>query len=489
MGIPRQAAVRSGLFAIPPLAVFAVGAWVISPRFSITGPSLIDDWDALLSTPAAVNALRFAYHLDQARFRPGWVAWNWVQWRVPGAPGNMLGPNLLGVTRLALLVAGMTSLTWLVIPRERRSRVELALLSALPALIVLTLPAFAEDLARFGPEEPALVGGVMLGGSLLYRGGRQLAAAGSRTAIRGYVLTTAGFLTWCFGVFQKETSVCVLLVLLLAFPLGRNLRRDLSTPEIRVGAILGAIAALPVFGVLVAVIGIVRSGSLVYGQHVKTGSSAIAVFGDAVRAMHSEMHSRWGFLLFVIVVAAIAVSLWQRRPDWVQVTILLLAVASLEFSAQTEVFTSRYYLPSIALLAVGAARAVGRLPPGYARGAIVAAWVVTAFSAGGAHSNVTSWASGDQIGDDLVNAVRMDTHRGCHLKIDGIDPERTAAIAGLVAYPSGYAECAGVPRYVLIGPSPERSGDAECAPLPPIELGEWRVGNAEPIQFLRCGPG
>ena len=73
------------------LGVLAVGLWVISPRFAITGPSLIDDWDALVSAPAELHALvHFSYHV-QSRFYPAWILWNWVQWHVPGAPGTWPG--------------------------------------------------------------------------------------------------------------------------------------------------------------------------------------------------------------------------------------------------------------------------------------------------------------------------------------------------------------------------------------------------------------
>ena len=472
---------------IPPLVVLALGVWVISPRFGITGPSLIDDWKAVLSTPAAMRGLGFSYHVSEARFRPAWILWNWAQWRwSSSATPSMFGANLFDVLRLGLLVAGITSFAWLVVPRGGRGRVEQATLCALPALIVVTVPAFAEDLARFGPEEPALVGGMMLGGALLYWGGRELSRDSERSAVRAYSLVVGGFVSWSYGVFQKETSVCVLLFLALAIPMGRGLLRRLTERQIRVGAILTAVALVPVLAMLLQVIHIVRGGSLAYGAHVKAGSGAISVLGDAFRVMHSETHSRWGYLLLAASVTPLVVSVWRRRPDWVQLMILVVAFAWLEMSAQTEIFASRYYLPSVALLAIGTARAVSALPQHLSRGILVVASVTTLISAGGAHANVRSWASGDQLGDDLVAAVRRDTHGGCHLTILGVDPERTEAIGGLVANRKSPVECASVARYLLIGPSTNQSAQAECAGEQPVQIGEWRVGNAEPIQFVRC---
>jgi hypothetical protein len=484
----RRSAWRVGELTLPPLAVLLIGVWVISPRFSITGPSLIDDWKALVSTPAEIHHLRFSYHIDEARFRPAWVIWNWVQWRTPGAPSGMLGPNLLGVARLALLVAGMVMFAWLVVRRNGRSRLEQAIFCSLPALIVITVPAFAEDLARFGPEEPALVGGMMLGGAAMYIGGRELAREPAHSLIRAYCLTVAGFAVWCYGVFQKETSVCVLLGLALGIPLVRDLRPRLSARQIRVGATLIAIASVPILVVLVEVARIIQAGPLAYGAHVETGTGALSAFSDALRMMHSETHSRLGFVLLIAAAAALAVSVFRRQPDWVQLMLLIVALASLEMTAQTEVFASRYYLPLIALLAIGATRAVSSLPFSYARAIVAATTILIAVSAGGAHSNVSSWASGDQLGDDLVATVRADTHEGCHLTVSGVDPERTQAIAALVRYPGGPGDCTGLPTYALLGPSPLRPLGSRCAAEHRIQLGEWRVGNAEPIQFVRCEP-
>ena len=487
MSFFRQSAQRFGEVTLPPLAVLAIGTWVISPRFSITGPSLIDDWKALVTTPAAVHALRFSYHIDEARFRPAWVVWNWVQWRLPGAPGRMLGPNLLEIGRLALLVAGMTMSAWSLVHRNGRNHLEQAALCSLPALIVVTVPAFAEDLARFGPEEPALVGGMLLGGSLMYLGGRELALEPPRSLVRAYCCVVIGFFVWCYGVFQKETSVCVLLGLVFAIPLLRDIHRRFGARQIRVAATLIAIACVPVLAMVLQVARIVQGGSLAYGAHVKAGAGAVSAISDAFRLMHSETHSRLGFLLLATVLAAIAAGVWRRKPDWVLLALLVVGLASLEMSGQTEIFASRYYLPFVALLALGATRAVGSLPLGYARAIVAGATILIVISAGGAHSNVSDWATGDQLGDDLVAVVRADTHHGCNLAIVGVDPERSQAIPALVTYPNGTGNCAGLPGYALLGPSAEPPPGTKCVPEQMTQLGEWRVGNAEPIQFFRCG--
>ena len=73
-----------------PLVVLGVATAIISPRFSISGPSLIDDWDALLSAPATMHQIVRLHYPAGQRFFPTWILWNWLQWRVPGAPEHMV---------------------------------------------------------------------------------------------------------------------------------------------------------------------------------------------------------------------------------------------------------------------------------------------------------------------------------------------------------------------------------------------------------------
>lgn len=465
------------------LAVLAVGVWVISPRFSITGPSLIDDWGALLYAPGSIRALvHFDYPIAQ-RFRPAWDLWNWLQWRTPGAPADMLGPNLAAVGRLALLIAGMTTFALIVVPRGGKSRLEHALLCALPALVVVTVPAFGQDLARFGPEEPALVGGMTLGGSLMYWGGKELAAA-KRLPIRAFILFGLGFVAWSYGIFQKETSVCALLALGLAIPFARQLRPRLTPKEMAVGLTLTGFALLPLLGMLYEVVRIVLRGSLVYGTHVKTSGGALDVFAHALRRMRFATQSVAGYAMLSFIALFLVADLWRRRVDWIELAIVAIALASLEMSMQTGYYESRYYLPAIALLAIAAARAAVQLPAIMVRGVIVVVTGLALVSSESARSTVRYWAAGDQVGNELVASVRAHTNNGCNLTIAGVDPERTRSIEELVRFRDGPVNCSRIGRYVVLGPSarlPQR-----CAPNHRL-LGEWEVSHLEVIRLVRCG--
>jgi hypothetical protein len=470
-----------------PLAVVAVGVWIISPRFSITGPSLIDDWDALLSAPSLMHEIvRFNYPAGQ-RFFPTLVLWNWLQWRVPGAPEQMVGPNLMDVARLALLVGGLTALTWLLLPWRSGHRLERLVLSALPGLVVVTVPAFAQDLARFGPAEPALVGGLTLGAALMVWGGRELASETMAPKIGAWLLIVAGWVLWCYGAGQKETCVCLLLLFGLAIPFGWGVWRRSSRRQLEVLAGLLAAALVPILVVLYEVVRIVQRGTLVYGAHVKTGSGSISVLSHAFHVMHPSTQSVAGFVLLALAVMGFALPPRPLRIDWIQVAIVVVGLASLEMSVQSGAYESRYYLPTIALWAVGSARTVARFPARVRQGAVAAGAALCLASAVPAHSLVSDWAAGDQQGDELVSAVKAHTHDGCRLRIAGVDYERTRSIAALVSYPDGPSNCAGVKRYAVVAGLDKTLLQETCASGRGTPLGSWTVG--EHVYLVRCVPG
>ena len=478
----------NGPLVLLTLGAFVIGIWVIAPRFSITGPSLIDDWNALLSAPSELHALIHLSYRVQDRFYPAWILWNWVQWRVPGAPHSMVGPNLLGVGRLALVVVGMTALTSVVVSGDSKHPIERALLCALPALIVVTVPGFGMDLARFGPQEPALVGGMMLGGTLLFLGGRDLGADPVRHPIRAWFCVVVGFLAWCYGVFSKETSVCVLLALPLVVIVLRKGSGRLGTRQRKVftGVVLAAL--LPLLAMLYEVVRIVHRGSLEYGAHVKTGRGAISVLVHAMRVMSHQIMSPAGVVLFAAIPVAVLVgSLSRRQPlDWLLLTVFIVSLAALEMSVQTEYYESRYYLPSFALLAVGAARAVQVLPVRYLRFVVVGACVFALVSATMAHTQVQRWATADQQGDVVVSALRAATRDGCRLSIAGVDPERTLSIGVLVRYGRGQVDCSGAARHVLLGPLTNETPQAACAPAGATTVGTWPFLGTDQVVLVRC---
>src|SRR5437867_3381728 len=90
-----------------------LAVWIISPRFGIWGPSVVDDWSALDNAPGALHhLLHLAYDPakvnDPYRYRPGYTAvWNSLLWHTLGAPKGLTGPNLWNLLKLVLFVGAL----------------------------------------------------------------------------------------------------------------------------------------------------------------------------------------------------------------------------------------------------------------------------------------------------------------------------------------------------------------------------------------------
>lgn len=351
-----------------------IGAWVVSSRFSLRIPSLIDDWESITSSPHQLERAGWFFTPDGPRFRPAYAVWNYFQWHVLGAPGSLVWPNVVGVLRVALLASGVAVCAALAVgigdtaspARAARRRLYAALVVVAP-LLVVTVPQFGVDLARFGPQEPVQVGAMSLGGSLVFFGCRALVRHADRhRQRRTAVLLVAGYCLWLLGVYQKESSVCVLLVgAALVIGKRRALRGSIALLDRRRRLYLGAIGAavaLPLAQVAIetAVITL-RGGSSVLGagQPVSERVHHVRVAFSTMSTVLGTPIGRW---LFVAVGFGVLFDVLRRRVDWVQLGLLATAVATLAWSTQTGLYPSRYYLPSIALLAIGVSRLLARLP-------------------------------------------------------------------------------------------------------------------------------
>jgi hypothetical protein len=243
---------------------------------------------------------------------------------------------------------------------------------------------------------------------------------------------------------------------------------------------------------LYEVVRIVRAGSLEYGAHVKSASGSVSVFVHALRVMPHQMMSIAGVVLLGgVLIALVLTTVFspRRRPDWCLLTIVIVALATLEMSVQTDLYESRYYLPSIALLAIGAARSVGVLPTHYLRAIIAVACGLTLVSAAYAHRQVRSWAEADEQGVVLVDGLRAATHGGCGLTITGVDYERTRSIAALVGYRRGHVDCDGSARQVLLGPSTNLTPQAACGKASAKTVGTWPFLDSDRVVLVRCSSG
>ena len=524
----------------------AVSLWLISPRFAIKGPSLIDDWSAIAASPHQVSSVGRLFSVYDTRFRPGWIVWNYLQWHTLGAPLQMLGPNLWDVLRLAVFGVGVSGLTVVLLGlRQAHGSLMLAAAAAFVApLLVLTTPNVATDFARFGPQEPLLVGLLALGGSLLILGGRALA---TRPWPAG-VLLTLGSAVWIAGVYQKETSVCVLVLLPFLYlahraQVGEVLRRLDRRGRFVAGAATAAVI-LPIGHVAVEVVLITRRGPLVYGAQPTYGGGAVHKTYEFLSKMQTSTNSYVGWLLLAGLCVPVATGVVRRRPDWLLSGLLATSAVCLVWNAQTGEAATRYYIPSLALSAVGCAIALAELRGRSAKtmlvvvvvlvaaagdqlriwssrpglllsheailAAVVAAVLVTvalarrgarpeavaalallvliAGSARIAHRSVLAWAQDDEHGWQLVQAVSDARESGCPVVISDLDPERTAAVpivSALHLSARSNATCNGR-AYFVVGPAGGSATlAATCAPRTQESAGGW-VLQGEHVRLLRC---
>ena len=309
---------RSPLYPWLLLAAFAAVAllavWMISPRFEIDTPSLVDDWSTISESPRRLEALARLENPDEGRFVPSLVVWNYLQWHTFDAPTGLVGPNAWGILRVLILVGGLCLLTAVALPARRggwNAALDAALV-AIPAFAVFTVPKFARDVARFGPQEPLLVGGLALGGALLVLAFRALLVPGPlRASWRVVALAVAGSAFWLLGAYHKETSVCAI-PLIAGFVLAGRSRLgswgSLETPRKVALGVLAAVVALPLLHVAIATARISARGDLIYGAEVGTGGLI-----DGLRDLYDWAHEPLPDNARLLMVAAVVLTAAAAR--------------------------------------------------------------------------------------------------------------------------------------------------------------------------------
>jgi hypothetical protein len=359
------------------LVVIACAIWIAWPRFSVEFPSMIDDWSNLDNAPTSLgHLLRLDYSpdavRDPARYRPSYTAvWNSVVWRTFGAPHDMTGPNIWSAVRLCLLLLGVV---WLILslapPRERGSPWAAALAGA-TAFLLLAASYFGEDYARLGPAEPLLTGGMIVGALLVALAtGRWLRGQPWTAVAPAFV---AGYLLWLLAVYQKEASVCFLVLApFLYLELARRWREDGTAPAAlwrrRPFQVAALLLLVPLLHLLYELATIAGTGSTVYDAPIPSGTGGwTARLHDAFRAQWTNMpgvlNSDVPVALALASTAATAASGFaRRRIPWMGIGLVATGWAVLVFQGLGAAVATRYYVPEFALFAVALAIALFDAP-------------------------------------------------------------------------------------------------------------------------------
>ncbi|HET9288595.1 MAG TPA: hypothetical protein VFO26_13650 [Gaiella sp.] len=468
--------VRIGLLAclaIVGLVVFGA----IEPRFHHPFPSMVDDWSAIANAPEQLREVLRLGNPEEQRYRPGFIAWNALQWHTLGAPEAFAGPQLWGVLRVAVLVLGVTLLGLLLIESGLRRIAGLdpawLLVLGVP-LAVITAPSLAIDLARYGPQEPLLVGCMSLGAVLLVRTFDELLAT---LPVQPWVVAAAagGVALWAFGVLQKETSACVLLLAPFLWPTVRRQRERWSGLDggrrAAIGVVVGAML-LPFVPIVARTVELALADERVY-EDAAAAKGFVDRLSDQLSRAGEVLHSPLPMILLAAAVVVLAIRTFRLGADWISTGLLVVALAFLLFAAEAGVVASRYYLPSIALGAFALARSV--VPLGSA--AVVATGVVLV--AGGmwqaweGHGWVEWWVDGERAQEILVREAAARAAGGCEVGVIGLNVELVKALPVLMPLADEPPRnCAAEERYLVVidpgGPGTETPPDdpvlSACAP-------------------------
>lgn len=470
-------------------AVCGVCLWTLAPRLGSTFPSMIDDWYAISRSPDQVGDALLLRLTEEQRYRPGWVVWNALQWHTLGGPDDLRPALGWGIARALVLVLGLFAAAAVVASRaaaRRLGSLTHAVLAGGVTLAVVTIPGFAVDLARYGPQEPLMVGLMCLGGALATLAVR-LALDGRSAALGVAVVGGGGAALWAAGVAQKETSICALALVPFLWPALRSELarvRDLSR-TVR-GALLavGGVMALAFVPMVVRTIQLTLRDDRVYDAE-PTGGLGSNLLHQLERA-GDELGSPGGAILAVAAVALVVAAAIVRRVDWVAVGLLVTGVAFLVFAGQTEVTVSRYYLPSLALAALAIARAGPSLPTTPVRVVAVGLVALGLWQAPEARRLVDEWVTRESEKEAVVRAVAQREAGGCAVRATGNETELVSALPVLVPHAEeAPAGCASGDRFVVVLSSSgsDDSGDPLVLACRPGEVVfENPVG-----RILRCG--
>ena len=439
------------------VCVVVVGAAVFGanePRLHHRFPSMVDDWYGIAYAPDQLKDVIASRNPEEQRYRPGFIAWNALQWHTLDAPSGSTGPQFWGLLRLGLLVVGTTLFAalailtidaggWCVDPRW-------LLVVGVP-LAVLTAPTLAIDFARFGPQEPLLVGGMSLGAALLvWCLDRLLEPERPRIAVASITVVALAF--WALGVTQKETSCCVLLLLPFLWPTIRAQRARWLQLHRRRRLLLGAIGAailLPFLPMVVQTIRLSLAKERVYSD-AASGRSLLERVDAQLAEASAFLHTPLFGLLGVAAIVVLAFSLLRRKPDWLAVGFLATAAAFVTFAAASGVVASRYYLPPLFLLGLVLARGAVSLGP---RVATVAGVVLIATGAAQWHSArgwVEWWVEVEQGREALVRESAARAAAGCSVDVTGTNVELVEALPVLMPLADEPPRDCGIGRRVVV---------------------------------------
>jgi hypothetical protein len=432
----------------------ALGLAVLSRRFDLSSPSMVDDWYFAGHPAESLAGLIHPFlHPVASRFRPAWNLWGELEWHTFGAPDTLTGPNLWGGLRVVLFVAGALLVPAVVAatsqPRPRP--VALAVLVGAMGLLLFSGPSSDVDLFRLGPTEPVLVGAMSCGAALLLYGtGRLIDARRHPASWAGWALPLAalggGLGLWLLGVYHKEASVTFFV---LAPFLYRFLRRRwrqigrIDRPLWRYGPfqVTAALMLLPLVHIAVVTETISGRGASLYGASPPHGISGWA--GRAIDAL-SFQWSHWAGIvgtgtwriaaISILVLLAASVLRMRKTLPWLPIGLIVTGWAALILQGFPLHEESRYYIPSMVLFGAAALLLLAQSPGWLQWTGAAAAVALAVTNVSGVRNAVDQWSGREKDDARAAGLIALLHPASCPVYMNEIDIERSEAMPRVLSF-------------------------------------------------------
>ena len=263
-----------------------------------------------------------------------------------------------------------------------------------------------------------MVGCMALGAALLVRTFDML--LGPSTVIaRTVAMALGGFVLWSFGVLQKETSTCVLLLAPFLWPTIGSAGAG-ANPQGRRCAI-GVVAAgvlLPFVPMVTRTVQLALADERVY-EDAAAAKGFAARLSDQLSQADDILNSPLPTVLLASAFVLLAVRIFRHGADWLSIGLLAVGIAFVVFAAEVGVVASRYYLPPIALAAFVLARSAVSLGSVVvvATGLVLIASGVAQARSG--HDWVQWWVDGERDRETVVREAAARWAGGCEVDVPG----------------------------------------------------------------------
>jgi hypothetical protein len=426
---------------LPPVVSLAIAAWIVAPRFSLGAPSLVDDWYAVTYSKASLQALLHGHYLSSGldfdgRYRPAYSGvWSYVQWHLLGGPSPVTAAAW-DVLRVALFLLAVWMLTaWL----AEGSSAPRAVYWLAPLAVALT-PAIAVDLARFGPGEPMMVAGLILGLALISRGVRLLIlsrSAGRREQALAVATITAGYLVYLLGVYTKETSLCLLVFVPFFLKwLGRARRNSLLEKTGRLPVlILGVLLTAPLVHVATRLALAVLGGANPYPN--RQYSVASKLFSAGLSPLLGQPPALgtwiWLFLAPASILVALNAADRRHRDAWLLFGVLATGFLMSALALVRGPTPGWYYIPWLVAVAAVAIRGLSRMTVAVA---LASAFTLVLIGLGVFRTQpaLDRWAQAERSGSSAIDMTKSVIAAKCPLYLANFDIEQRVAIPLLLRF-------------------------------------------------------